>query len=1033
MIRYFARHPTAANLLMLVFILLGVLALPQLQRETYPEFEASRIRVRASYAGADAEVIDETIVTRIEGAISGVEGVDTMTSRAREGSASVTLEIADGYEPEVVLAEVKAAVDAVKDLPEGMEDAPTTSLMSRTAQVASVAVTGPMSGQELKRYCERVRRALLTDPEISLVSLAGFSTHQLKVKLDRSAMARFGVGVSEVATAIRAQSLDSPLGSLKMDDGELLVRYSDKRVTPEQLASIVLKSGTAGGEVRLEAIANIEDTFSVESDQTYFNGARAGTLNISKTSSQDSLEVLAAVKRVLAEEEQRKPEGVQLAISNDVTSVIGERLELLVVNGIQGLILVFIVLGLFFNIRLAFWVAAGLPVSFLGAVFVMNYTGQTLNMMSMMGLLVAIGLLMDDAIVLAENVATHRQRGKSPVQASIDGIREVAGGVLSSFVTTICVFVPLTAIDGRIGRTLQVIPAILVAVLAVSLVEAFLILPNHLGHIPPTSTRPNRFRQGFDRVFSAIRENIVGRVVDLAIRFRYATLGLTVASLIVAAGLVTSGTLRYQAFPDTEGDVVEYRLALPPGTSLEQTKEEVERIVQAAQEVATSNPQPGGDSLVRSTSARFNYNSDFEETGPHLATVSVDLLSVETRSTTLADFSTQWRKAIGPVNRSAVTKIGGGGRRGPGGNPIEIRLQGDDLVRLKEVAGFVQKWFEEIEGTTDLTDDLQPGAAQIKIQLRPGVRATGLTPQTLAQQIQSTLSGVSVENLFVNGEEFEVFVELEQSGRDTVTDLEHLMIPVTDAEGNATVTPLAAVASIERSRSYAAINRIGGVRTVSVTGGVDREVINVSALMRRFMEERLPELEQEFGDVRFAVGGEIEQSAETVGSMERGMVIGLFAIFVLLSLQFRNYLEPIVVMLAIPFAFVGVVFGNLAIGAPLSSQAVLGFVSLAGVVVNDSILLMVFIREARATGSSALDAAKIASRGRFRAVLLTSVTTIFGLVPLMFETSRQAQSLIPVATSIVFGISASTVLVLIVLPATYAVLGDLQLVRKPDC
>ncbi len=1015
---------------MLVFLLLGALALPELQRETYPEFEASRIRVRASYSGADAEVIDETIVARIEGAISGVEGVGSMDSRSREGSASVTLEIADGYDPETVLTEVKAAVDAVKDLPEGMEDPPTTSLMSRTASVASVAVTGPMSGQDLKRYCERLRRELLADPGVSLVSLAGFSTHQLKIKLDRAAMARFAVGVTEVANAIRAQSLDSPLGTLKMLDGELMVRYADKRVNPEELAGIVLKSGATGGEVRLDAIAEIDDTFAVEADQTYYNGERAGTLNISKTTSQDSLEVLDAVKRVLDREELRKPEGVTLAISNDVTSVISERLELLVVNGVQGLILVFCVLWLFFNLRLAFWVAAGLPVSFLGAVFVMNYTGQTLNMMSMMGLLVAIGLLMDDAIVLAENVATHRQSGKSPVQAAVDGVKEVAGGVLSSFITTICVFVPLTAIDGRIGRTLQVIPAILVGVLAVSLVEAFFILPNHLGHIPHTNAVPNRFRQWFNRSFNRVREGVVGRLVDLAIRFRYATLGLTVAALIVAAGLVTSGTLRYQAFPDTEGDVVEYRLALPPGTGLEQTKQEVDRIVAAAERVAASQPQPGEQSLVRSTSARFNHNADFEETGPHLATVSVDLLSVEVRTTTLQEFSTAWREAIGPVNRSAVAKIGGGGRRGPGGNPIEVRLQGDDLVRLKEVAGVVRKWFDEIDGTTDLTDNLQPGAAQVKVRMRPGVATSGLTPQALAQQVQSALSGARVENLFVNGEEFEVFVELEQTGRDTIADLEHLMIPVTDPEGNPGVAPLAALAEIQRSRSYASVNRTGGVRTVSVTGGVDRDVLNVSSLMRRFAEERLPELEQEFPDVRFEIGGEVEQSAETVGSMERGMVIGLFAIFVLLSFQFRNYVEPVVVMLAIPFAFVGVVFGNMLIGSPLSSQAVLGFVSLAGVVVNDSILLMVFIREAQHAGATPQEAAQRASRSRFRAVLLTSVTTIFGLVPLMFETSRQAQSLIPVATSVVFGISASTVLVLIVLPATYAVMGDLRLTPK---
>jgi len=1030
-IKYFARHPTAANLVMLVFVLLGALSLPDLQRETYPVFESDRIRVRGSYPGADAEIIDETLVLQLEGAISGVEGIDTMTSKSREGSASITLEVADGYEAETVLAEVKAAVDAVKDLPEGMEDPPTTSLMTRTRSVASVAVTGPMSAQDLKRYCERVRNELLFESDISLVSLTGFSTHQLKISLDRAAMTRFGVGVTQVADAIRAQSLDSPLGSLEMLDGSILVRYSDKRINREALAGVVLKSEANGGEVRLDAIAEIADTFAVEADQTYYNEERAGTLVVSKTTTQDSLEVLDAINRVLDRLERTKPEGVTLAISKDVTSVIKDRLDLLANNGIQGLILVFLVLWLFFNVRLAFWVAAGLPVSFLGAVYVLQLTGQTLNMMSMMGLLVAIGLLMDDAIVLAENVAAHHQRGKTPLQAAIDGVKEVAGGVLSSFVTTICVFVPLSAIDGRIGRTLQVIPAVLVAVLAVSLIEAFFVLPNHLGHIR-MNPKPGRLRERFNRGFDALRERGLGRVVDLAVRFRYVTVGLTAAAVLIATGLVTSGTLRYQAFPDTEGDVVEYRLALPPGTPLERTKEEVERIVAAAREAGASLEQPDGQKLVASTSTQFNSNADEEESGPHLATVSIDLLSVEVRTTTLNEFSTAWRKAIGPVQSSAVAKVAAGGRRGPGGNAIEVRLQGEDLERLKEAAETVRAWFDDIEGTTDLSDDLQPGAEQIKIRLRPGIGAlTGLNGSTVSQHIKAMLSGTQVENIFVNGEEFEVFVELDGTGRDTISDLEQMMIPMTNADGEASITPLAAIAHIERSRSYASINRTGGRRTVTVSGGVNRDVINAAALMRRFEETQLATFEQDFPDLRFVIGGEAEQSAQTLGSMERGVVIGLFAIFILLSIQFRNYIEPIVVMLAIPFAFIGVVFGSLLIGAPLSTQALLGFVSLAGVVVNDSILLMVFIREARASGKSAAEASREASRSRFRAVLLTSVTTVFGLVPLMFETSRQAQSLIPVATSIVFGISASTVLVLIVLPATYTVLGDLGLVRKP--
>lgn len=517
-------------------------------------------------------------------------------------------------------------------------------------------------------------------------------------------------------------------------------------------------------------------------------------------------------------------------------------------------------------------------------------------------------------------------------------------------------------------------------------------------------------------------------MVDLAVRFRWFTLGLTILAVIASAGMVSSGKLRYVAFPDTEGDVVQLKLELPPGTSLERTKEEVARVVDAAWHVSEelAPEQPDGQPLVRNVSARFNYNPDVEETGPHVATVSVDLLSVEVRTTTLDEFTSAWREATGPLPSAVSASFGAGGRRGPGGNAIEIKIEGDDLERLEDVSAEIRAWFAEFDGVFDLSDDLQPGNPQVAVRLRPGAVGTGVTGEMIASQLRSALSGVSIEAFHERGEEYELFVELERRQRDTVADLEYFPIVVSPE----VTLPLGSIATIEPDRSFAKISRVDGVRTATVVGNLDRERNNAAELMRRFTEEKVPQLEAEYPGVRFVLGGEAEESAQTLGSMGRGLVIGLFGIFVLLSLQFRSYVEPLVVMLAIPFAFVGVVWGSVLLGDPLSSQAILGFVSLAGVVVNDSILLVVFVKEARARGATALDAARRASRDRFRAVLLTSATTVAGLVPLMFETSRQAQSLIPVASSIVFGITASTVLVLVVLPAVYGVLADCRIV--PD-
>jgi HAE1 family hydrophobic/amphiphilic exporter-1 len=1030
-IPYFARHPTAANLLMLVFIVLGLVALPGMRRESYPEFEPSSIRISAAYPGADAEIVDETLVQVIEEAIAGLDGVAAMTSQAREGAASITVEVDDHADIAEVLADVKSAVDGLRDLPPDI-DPPTVAAASRRAPVASIAVTGPMSAQDLKLYCEQLRRELLQSEQIAQVSLAGFSTHQIRIQLERSALARHGLGVGDVTAAVAAQSVDSPIGTIERAGGDILVRYSDKRTSVAALSELVVKGAAAGAELRLGEVAQIQDTFAVEEEQLQFNGERACMLGVTKTAWQDSLDVLGEIEAFLAAQELRKPTGVTLTLTQNVASAISDQIGLLGVNALQGLLLVFFTLWLFFHVRMAFWVSVGLPVSVLGSLWLLSQLGQTVNMMTMMGMLVALGLVMDDAIVLAENFAAHRERGASAARAAVDSVKEVSAGVISSFITTICVFLPLVGIEGRIGRVLQVIPVVLIAVLAVSLIEAFLILPNHLGHtfrhVDPAAK--GRVRAAFDAWFARLRERRLGGSVDFALRHRWAVLGLVVAVMVASVGMISSGRLRYVAFPAAEGDVAEFRLAMPPGASLARTQQEVDRVVAAAWQVSErlTPAQPEQRPLVRNVSARFNYNADVtDEAGPHLATVAVDLLGVESRTVTLTAFSSAWREATGPLPGAATARFAEGSRGGPAGNALEVAVQCEDLGRAKEVSQRIQAWFSDNQGVFDVGDDLDPGSEQVRVRLRPGAGASGLTGSAVAQQVRAALSGAEVQTFHTKGEDYQLYVELERHGRDTMSDLE--LLPITVAPG--VTTPLGALATIEVSDSFARLSRRDGVRTVTVTGNIDATVANASELMARFMADEAPAIEQAYPDVRLAAGGAAQQSAEAMSSMMKRMAIGLFGVFVLLSLQFRSYVAPIIVMLAIPFAFVGVVWGHLVMGMPLSSQSVFGFIAISGVVVNDSILLMEFINLARVRGGTPVEAASQASRDRFRAVLLTSATTIAGLFPILFETSRHAQSLIPVAASIVFGLAASTVLVLLIVPVAYAVLSDIGLAPAP--
>ncbi len=1030
MIGFFARHPTAANLLMVLFVLLGALGLLDLRRETFPEFTSDRVVVTVAYPGASAKTIDESIVQRVEDAVDGTEYLAKMSSAAQEGLATVTLEMEDGAELAEFKADISSAVDGITDFPVDAED-PVVAEGSRSTLVASIAVTGPMSAPDLKLYCEQLKRELRRYDEISQVEVAGFSTHQLQIRLKQAAAAQYGLSVADLSDVISAQSLDMPVGSLDTADGEIRIRYDGQRYTAADFAALPVVASAAGGEVPLGDIAEIRDTFELEEEKILFNGERAGLLRVTKTSTQDALRILAAIEEFVETKSAAAAPGVQFVITENAAAPIEERLALLSTNGLQGLVLVFLTLWLFFNTRLALWVAAGLPVSFLGGLWIMAQIGYTLNMMTMMALLLALGLLMDDGIVLADNVAVHLRRGKPALAAAVDGVFEVWPGILSSFLTTICVFLPLSFLEGQIGRVLLVIPVVLIAVMAVSLVEAFCILPNHLGHSleDHDEGKQGAFRRRFDAGFETFRERVVGPLADAAVRHRYVTLGVAAGVFLLSLGLFAGGLLKFEGFPATDGDVVDFRLRLPAGTTLARTEAEVARAVAALDPVnAEFTPrQPGQQELVRNVTVRYNHNPDSPDTGPHIATVKVDLLSVEERTTTITEFTRAWREATGPLADASAARYASQST-GPGGAALELRVQGQELERLSAASQELRRWLAGFDGVFDLSVDLEPGTPQVRVRLRPGALGTSAQGTLVAQQLRAAFSGVTPQDVQAGAEDYEIMVMLDETGRDTLADLEYFEIQL----GSGLRLPLGSIADIELDRSYAKIARMHGTRTATITGDIDTSVANASELMRRFQAELLPELSRRYPSLQFEIGGQTEESGKTARSMLSALGIGLFGVFFLLSFQFRSYLEPIVVMIAIPLALIGVMWGNLLLGDPLTLPGILGFISLAGVVVNDSILLMVFIKQGVAAGESAADAARKASRARLRAIILTSATTAAGLIPLLFERSQQAQTLIPVATSIVFGILASTLLLLLVLPAMYAILGDLGLTASVE-
>ncbi len=1023
MIELFARHPTAANLLMVLMLVLGAVSLPQLERATFPEFEADSVAVTVPYPGASAADGEEAICLPIEEALEGLVDLDELRCAAREGVVTTTADLRDGGNLSRFVANVRTEIDAIDSFPD-LAEPPVVRELNLTDRVVSIAVTGPMGERDLKRYAEDLKTRLLRETSVRTVDVGGFAVPEIRIELDPAMLRRFGLDLGEVADIVRRQSLDLPTGTVETRGQDLLVRLADKRRSPARFADLVIVGGDSGGEVRLGQIARITEDYDDDAVRIELDGERAAVLGIKKNDDQDTLDLKAEVDRFLERERATAAPGVRHVITRDTASVVQDRVDLLVENGILGLGLVFAVMWAVFSFRFAFWVAMALPATFLAACAAMVAFGYSINMITMVALLIAIGVIMDDSIVIAENIAAKRQEGMAPADAAVAGARQVVPSVFASFATSICVFVPLAFLEGNIGKVLSAVPVVLIMVLVFSLIEAFLILPHHVKGALVDDDRPSRFHRGVRRGFDHVREHVLGRLIDRAVEWRYLVLGLVAFVVLAAVSLVAGGQVGFRAFPDLEGDTIEARVLMPQGTPLARTRAVVDDLLAGLDEVdaATTATHPEGRSLVRARFVRLGENADVSENGAHLASVVVDLIANEERHVPVPELLRRWRATVGTVADASVVTF----KEpiiGPGGRAIEIQLKGDDLATLGRAADELQAWLGRFDGVTDLHHDLREGKPEIRLTLREGARALGLDGRMLADQVRAALTGDMATELQLGRETVEVNVLLSRPDRDAVADLETFPIHLPD-DG---MVPLGTVADFAWDRGLAQINRVDGERVVTLTGEVDRAAMNVNQLLDTALVEIVPELEARDPGLTVNLEGERAEQAETGASMRRAFLIGVLAMFVLLSFLFRSYAEPMIVLLAIPTAAIGVVGGHLALGLDLSMPSVLGFAALAGIVVNDSILLVTFVKIRAREYGDVVAAAKQASRDRFRAVVLTSLTTIAGVTPILFETSLQAQVLIPLVTSLAFGLLASTVLVLIVIPCAFAVLHDLSL------
>ncbi|MGB5278255.1 MAG: efflux RND transporter permease subunit [Gammaproteobacteria bacterium] len=1022
MIAWFARHQTAANLLMAAIMILGLVALPGLQRETFPELQSDTVEIRVIYQGATPAEVEDAVCRRLEDVLESITDLDEMRCDAREGLGTATAIMREGALMPRFLDDVKSAVDAIDDFPEQTEPAVVEEL-NRTDFVVSVAVTGPEDPVALKAYAEDLKDRIMAATDVAEVTVSGFSDHHIRIEVPAWRLRQYGLSAADIASAVERQSVSSPAGRLEGGVEDLLLRFDDQRKSVESFHDLVVISGSTGAAIRLGELAAITDRFDRDEEKVLFNGQRAAQLDIAKTRDQDILEVFASVNAFIEAERARAPQGVQLHLTQDRASIVQDRLDMLVRNGAQGLLLVFLVLWLFFSLRYSFWVTMGLPVSFLGALFVLPILGITINMISMVGLLIGVGLLMDDAIVIAENIAARMARGDKPLQAAITGVKQVLPGILSSFATTLLVFGSLAFITGTIGQILRIMPIVLIVVISVSLIEAFCILPHHLSHslMHMRQKAPSRFRQGFENAFADFRDRGFAPLLGRAVAYRYFTLGLVIMLLLFAVAIPAGGKLKFVGFPDIEGDVVEARLLLPQGTPLARTEQVVATLESALDRLNEEfRPrQPDGQDLIRNVTVIYGQNPDVFETGPHVARVVVDMLGAERRDAPLDEFRNAWRREVGELADVIAIKYTEP-VIGPGGRPIDLRLLGYDLDRLKAASTELQAWLAGFVGVQDLTDDLRPGKREYRLRLKASAGVLGLDAKAVADQVRGAFQGIKVDEFPVGAETYEVNLRVAASDSVGPQDLENFTVMGRDGA----LVPLLIVAEVEEVRGWARINRVDGRRAVTVQGDIDRDVANAQELLAMAKREFIPDLMQRYPDLSFDVQGESKESAETGRSIVRNVLLGLIGVYMLLALQFRGYLAPLTVMMVIPTALIGVVIGHLALGLDLTMPSMIGMASLFGVVVNDSILLVVFIRQERASGIAVTEAARRAGIARFRPILLTSITTVAGLMPLLLETSLQAQILIPLAASLAFGLSTATIAALFLVPAIYCILDD---------
>jgi multidrug efflux pump subunit AcrB len=1010
---WMVQNRVTPNILMLIFIVGGLFMATRIKQEVFPSYDLDQVSIRVPYPGASPEEVEQGIVLAVEEAVRGLDGVEEVNGIAGEGMGSVMVELMPGVDQQKVYQDIQQQVNRITTFPEDTEQVQVV-LETRRRGVLTLQIYGEASEWALRDLAELVRDQLLQNPNIALVELDGVRDYEVRVEISQDQLRTYGLTLNEIARKIDATAVEIPGGSVKTASGEILMRMKERRNWAREFAQIPIVTSNDGTTIYLSDIAQVREGFEESNQAATYNGHRTVGLNVFRIGEQTPIQVADAVRDAMEEIVADLPPGVHYAINNDRSTIYRQRLNLLLRNGFLGLVLVLCVLGLFLEFKLAFWVTLGIPISFLGSFLFLSGMGVSLNIISLFAFIVALGIVVDDAIISGENIFEYRQQGMSFFDAAIKGARDVSVPITFSILTNVVAFLPLMYVPGFLGKIWKVIPAVVITVFLISWVESLLILPSHLAHGEHAkdgrlATFLHRHQQRFSRKFIHFVETVYSPFLEKCMHARYLTSAIAVTTLMIVIAYALSGRMGLILMPKVESDQAVVTAILPYGSAMEKAEAVRDQLVAGANAVAA---EYGGEQLIEGVYATIDENR---------IEVSAYLTPPEVRPISTTQVAEVWREKVGTLVGLQVLRYESD-RGGPGSGPsITVELSHRNIAVLDQASTALAASLEQFSQTKDIDDGYTPGKRQLDFQLTPEGRSLGLTSTEVARQVRAAFYGAEALRQQRGRNEVRVRVSLPESERVREFDIEHLLIRTPSGRD----VPLRQVTEVSAGRAYTSITRRDGRRTISVTSVVE-PVDETGQVLAALTAEILPQLARDYPGLAYGFEGRQADFKESLTALAYGFLLAVVIFYVLLAIPFRSYTQPLIVLVAIPFGIFGAVIGHLIMGYSLSIISMMGIIALSGVVINDALVMIDYANGQRKAGASPFESIHSAGVRRFRPILLTTLTTFGGLSPMIFETSRQARFMIPMALSLGYGIVFATGIILVLVPCLYMMMEDLM-------